>query len=73
MYVSTIVRVNFSSFSVRGQYFDSDRNGYIDAKELGRVMLSLGEQLSENELNEMISAGDRDGDGRVSFPGAPFA
>lgn len=52
------------------QYFDSDHNGFIDAAELGRVMASLGERLSEHELHDMISAGDRDGDGRVSFKGA---
>lgn len=33
------------------------------------VMASLGESLTDEELNGMISAADTDGDGRVNYEG----
>lgn len=44
-------------------------DGYIDAKELKRVMSSIGEPLSDDEINEMIRTADTDGDGKVSYEG----
>ncbi len=49
--------------------FDKDENGYITGKELKRVMLGLGENLSEQDVDEMVRQADTDGDGRISFDG----
>jgi len=41
--------------------FDKDGNGYISAAELRHVMTSLGEKLTEEEVDEMIREADVDG------------
>ncbi|KAF9956348.1 Calcium-binding protein 7 [Mortierella alpina] len=45
--------------------FDLDGNGSISAKELGKVMASQGESLTESELQDMINAADKNQDNRV--------
>ncbi|CAD5210908.1 unnamed protein product [Bursaphelenchus okinawaensis] len=49
------------------QVFDKDNDGYISAVELRFVMMNLGEDLSEDEVCEMIREADLDGDGKVNF------
>ena len=40
---------------------------FISSEELKNVMLTLGEYLTEEEIDEMIREADEDGDGKVSF------
>ena len=40
---------------------------FISSEELKNVMLTLGEHLTEEEIDEMIREADEDGDGKVSF------
>ncbi len=47
--------------------FDSDGNGYIDAKELRLAMTRLGEKLTEAEVDDMIKDADKNGDGKVDY------
>ncbi|PHU29168.1 hypothetical protein BC332_01261 [Capsicum chinense] len=48
--------------------FDADKNGLIDAKELRRVLISLGcVNCSVKECRRMIKGVDKDGDGFVNF------
>ncbi|XP_030543443.1 calmodulin-like protein 11 isoform X2 [Rhodamnia argentea] len=47
--------------------FDKDQNGYISPSELRHVMINLGEKLTEEEVQQMISEADLDGDGQVDF------
>ena len=47
--------------------FDKDGNGFISAQELANVMTSLGERLTEAEINEMIKEADLDQDGQISL------
>ncbi|KAL6981822.1 hypothetical protein U1Q18_052696 [Sarracenia purpurea var. burkii] len=48
--------------------FDSDKNGFIDAEELQRVLISLGYgNCSLKDCRQMIKGVDRDGDGLVDF------
>ncbi|CEP11988.1 hypothetical protein [Parasitella parasitica] len=47
--------------------FDADGNGMIDRSELQKVMLSLNENLSEEEIDAMINEADVNGDGQISF------
>ena len=49
--------------------FDKDGDGYISAAELRHVMANLGEKLTDQEVDEMISEADLDGDGRVDYKG----
>ena len=51
------------------QVFDRDGNGYISAGELRQVMTSLGEALTDEEVDAMIKAADLNGDGLVNYNG----
>jgi hypothetical protein len=46
--------------------FDDDSSGTITFKDLKRVAKELGENLTDEELQEMIDEADRDGDGEVN-------
>jgi calmodulin len=54
---------SFLTFSA--QVFDRDNNGFISAAELRHVMTSIGEKLTDDEVDEMIREADQDGDGRI--------
>jgi calmodulin len=44
--------------------FDKDGTGYVNVAELKHAMISLGERLSEEEIDELIREADIDADGR---------
>ena len=46
--------------------YDDERTGFISVKNLRRVATELGENVSEEELEELIKRADTDGDGLVS-------
>ncbi|TVU45356.1 hypothetical protein EJB05_04856 [Eragrostis curvula] len=48
-------------------FFDKNGDGYITSEELGSVMSSLGQNLSESELQDMIKVVDADCNGTVDF------
>ena len=47
--------------------FDKDGNGFISAQELRHIMTSLGEKLTEEEVDQMIQEADTNGDGQVDY------
>ena len=47
--------------------FDRDGNGLISAHELRFVMTTAGEQLTDDEIDEMIREADIDGDGYIDY------
>jgi len=47
--------------------FDLDGDGFITATELDGGFRTLGEELTYEEVHEMIHEADRDGDGQINF------
>ncbi|WOH10465.1 hypothetical protein DCAR_0729934 [Daucus carota subsp. sativus] len=48
--------------------FDENSDGYVDQKELARVLKRLGlKEFSETEYRKMIKIYDRNGDGLIDF------
>ena len=45
--------------------FDIDNKGTIGFKELKRVAKELGENMTDEELREMVEEADKDGDGEI--------
>lgn len=46
--------------------YDDEKTGYLSVKNLRRVAQELGENITEEELQEMIDRADTDRDGLVS-------
>ena len=49
--------------------FDRDGNGFISHTELRHVMTSIGEKLTDDEVDEMMQEADIDGDGQINYEG----
>lgn len=47
--------------------FDDDGSGQISAVEFRKTMTTLGEQMSEAEVDEMMKVLDSDGDGTLNY------
>ena len=47
--------------------FDLDRNHFVGAAEIRHILINIGEQVTDEEVDEMIRMVDKDGDGQVSF------
>ena len=48
---------------------DRDGSGKISAAELKQVMRSIGERLTDDDIDEIIREIDMDGDGEVDYEG----
>jgi Ca2+-binding EF-hand superfamily protein len=49
------------------QAFDLDKNNFVGAAEIRHVLINIGEQVTDEEVDEMIRMVDMDGDGQVSW------
>ena len=47
------------------EVFDEDGSGTISASELRKVLCTLGENLNDAEIEELIQQADKDGDGTI--------
>ena len=52
--------------------FDKDDNGTIDTAELRQLMKSIGEDLTDEQIEEMIREADQDGDGSIDCESVPL-
>mmetsp|Transcript_39534 Transcript_39534/g.124362 ORF Transcript_39534/g.124362 Transcript_39534/m.124362 type:complete len:80 (+) Transcript_39534:39-278(+) len=59
----------FSESDIREafQTFDRDGNGFIGASDLHNTYLAINENLTDDEVDELIRLVDHDGDGQVSY------
>lgn len=46
---------------------DGDKDGYVSADELKRLMQVLGEEVDEEQLARVVAGADRGGDGLISL------
>lgn len=49
------------------QLFDDDQQGKISFKNLKKIAVEIGENISDEEIKAMIAEADRDGDGGLNF------
>ncbi|RUS88897.1 hypothetical protein EGW08_003336 [Elysia chlorotica] len=49
------------------EMFDTDHNGYIDADEFKTFMMTLGDQMTEEQVSEMMKEVDTNGDGKIDY------
>lgn len=56
-----IIEENRAAFQV----FDRDGSGTISADEMRQVMKNLGENLTDQEIDEMIAIADKDNNGTI--------
>ena len=47
--------------------FDGDGSGSISAEELKHIMTTLGERMTEDEINELLKEADTNGDGVIDY------
>lgn len=47
--------------------FDKENKGYLTVDELRHIMTNLGERLEDEEVDEMLSIVDADGNGLVDY------
>ena len=65
--ITNLSKEQIAEFREAFDIFDYDGDGCITIKELGIVMRSLGQNISEKELIEMIIELDENGDGVIEF------
>lgn len=54
-------------FSLLIRVFDSDGTGRVSAEELREVLTSLGEKLTQEEVEELFSEGEIDENGMIDY------
>lgn len=50
--------------------FDKDDDGYIPVEEMREILQSLGDKMTDQELDEMMAAADSDKDGFINYEGS---
>ena len=63
-YFRNQIGIDFFDFSSRR--FDSDKNGKIGFWDLKLVVYEIGENLTDEEIQEMIDEADLDHDGEIN-------
>ncbi|CEO98440.1 EF-hand domain-containing protein [Plasmodiophora brassicae] len=65
----TVVFGPFTDAEIKEAFttFDLDANSFISAAELRHVFTSMGEMVTDEEVDEMIKMCDDDGDGQIAY------
>ena len=73
--MSTTVKAQDFAHETRAAFdvFDKDGSGTISADELRQVMKSLGENLTDEEIDEMIREADKDKNGTIDCECSPIS
>ena len=61
-------QIQTAEFREAFEEFDKDGSGAISSKELLHVMRAMGQNPTEDELNNMVMEVDLDGNGTIEFP-----
>jgi len=48
-------------------FYDTDRSGYLEKDEISQALAAAGYLISQDQFDDLISAIDDDGDGRIDF------
>ena len=69
--ISSKMKLNDPDKELRNAFdvFDADRDGSITTEELRTAVESLGEHLSEEDIDQMMAEADENRDGHVDFAG----
>jgi calmodulin len=49
------------------EVFDRGNKGFLVRDELRQVLQSIGDKMSNDEVDELLKMGDRNGDGKISY------
>ena len=49
--------------------FDVNGDGFINASELRQAMTTIGEKMTEKDINDIMKQWDSDGDGKIDYKG----
>jgi len=49
--------------------FDANGDGFINANELRQAMTTIGEKMTEKDINDIMKHLDTDGDGKIDYTG----
>ena len=58
---------NDDDLKKRFEMFDKDGDGRITADEVRAILKQLGDELCDDEVDDVIREADTDGDGTISF------
>ncbi len=56
-----------AEFKIQFQAFDKDKDGFITAEELMTVFKSINQVYTHEEIQDMITEIDADGDGKINL------
>lgn len=58
-------------FHCRSLWYEKNRNGdgFIDREEFADILRSTGEPITEEEIEELMTDGDTNKDGKIDFDG----
>ena len=64
---------NYDSLKDAFSIFDKDDDGYIPVNEMRDILQSLGDKMTDQELDEMMAAADSDQDGFINYEGTKYS
>lgn len=67
--MSRLQRASPAELELAFKLFDKNGDGQIDANELRHLLVNLGEKLTDDEVDEIITEIDIDGDGNIDYSG----